>query len=421
MFPAASRSRLLPMSLPFRYFGAALVFQVAAWGVLLANAGELLVFSGGLGPVFAALHLVTLGALAMAAIGASLQLLPVATRQPVRALGAVRLTWWLLVPGIAAFAAAAAAWRPDLMGPGAMAVVAALCIYGVLLFRNLRAARGMRVVVLHGWAALGCLAALAASALALVARYEHGIALDYAAFRTAHLVLATYGFMGLLAIGLSGFLLPMLALASPPPQRTALTVLVIAVAALALAALGHGTAGALAGFAAAVAHVLSMERALRRRFRGPLGAGFPLIRMSWALLVASLVLALLMSTGHAPARSDLLFGVLLVPGWLLTFVLGVLQRIMPFLGSVHASTSARGTPLISAMTPLGLLQAHGVLHVFALAALVLGIVLQRPSLLVAGAAAGLAGALVFAAFFVHVVMKVRSHGNAYPPSQPAPA
>ena len=187
MFANVSRSRLLPMSLPFRYFGAAAAFQLGAWALLLFFPTELVNFEIGLGPAFAALHLLTLGVLAMSAIGARLQLLPVATRQPVRALWAVKLVWWSLVPGVIAFAAAAGAYRPDLMGLGAVAVVFALLVYSVLLFRNLWAAKGMRVVVMHGWAALACLAGLAATGLALVARYEHGIALDHAAFRSARL------------------------------------------------------------------------------------------------------------------------------------------------------------------------------------------------------------------------------------------
>ena len=421
MFPAVSRSRLLPMSLPFRYFGAAVAFQVAAWAFLFAFPRDFLSFEGGLGPTFAALHLATLGVLAMVAIGASLQLLPVATRQPVRAQWAVKLVWWLLVPGAAAFAAAAAAYRPRLMGVGAAAVVLAFVLYGVLLFKNLREARGMRVVVLHGWAALACLAALAATALALVARYEHGLALDHAAFRNAHLVLATYGFMGLLAIGLSSFLLPMLALAPSPAPRVALSALACAVIAIVLSVLGWSVAGALVGLAAAGTHVVSMERSLRARMRGSLGMGFLLIRASWAFLLASLLLAFLMATGLGFAKAPLVFGVLLVPGWLLTFLLGVMQRIVPFLGSVHASTAARGTPLISAMTPARLLVAHGALHAIALSTLLLSILFDSNWLVWCGAATGLAGALLYAAFFVHVLMKVRNHGNTYPPSQPAPA
>jgi hypothetical protein len=416
MFGNVSRSRLLPMSLPFRYFGAAAAFQLAAWGVLFVFADELASFEGGLGPVFAALHLVTLGVLAMTAIGATLQLLPVATRQPVRALWAVKLVWWTLVPGILAFTAAAGSYRAELIGPGAVLVVFALVVYAVLLFKNLREAKGMRMVVLHGWAALACLLALAATGLALVARYEHGLALDHVAFRNAHLVLAVYGFMGLLAVGLSSFLLPMLALAPPPAQRISTMVLSSALVGIVLAAFGFTQVGALFGLAAAIAHVASMERSLRARLRQPLGPGFLLIRVSWACLVASLALAALGFPGGV-----LLFGLALIPGWLLTLLLGVMQRILPFLASVHASSAARGTPLISAMTPARLLAAHSALHLLALVTLLVAVSFKQEILLQAGAAAGFAAAAVFAAFYAFVLVRVRTHGNAYPPSQPAPA
>jgi hypothetical protein len=345
----------------------------------------------------------------MSAIGATLQLLPVATRQPVRALWAVKLLWAGLVPGIVVFAAGAALYRPQLMGPGAVAVVLALLVYSILLARNLLGARGMRVVVAYGWAALACLAGLALTGIAIVARYEHGFALDHVAFRHAHVVLAAYGFMGLLALGLSSFLLPMLAVAPPPPARSSYAVL-----GLALLAIVMGSA--LVGLAAAIAHVYLMERSLRARLRPALGPAFVLVRVSWACLVASLALAALGFPG-----GTLLFGILLVPGWLLTFLLGVLQRIVPFLASVHASTTARGTPLISAMTPGRLLAAHRFLHLAAIAGLAAAAVFRQPLLAAIAAAAGFAGAALFAAFYVFVLLKVRSHGNAYPPSQPAPA
>ena len=413
MFANVSRSRLLPMSLPFRFFGAAVAFQMAAWGLLLVHSKELNAFDGGLGPVFGALHLVTLGVLAMTAIGATLQLLPVATRQPVRALWAVKLLWWILVPAILVFAAGAASYRPHLMGPGAIAAVLAFALYGALLYKNLRQARGMRVIVLHGWAALACLAVLVATGLVLVARYEHGFALDHAAFRNAHLALAAYGFMGLLAVGLSIFLLPMLAVAPPPSQRASLAVLAVAVRAIVVALFGWTTMAALLGLAAASAHVVCMERSLRARLRPPLGPSFLLMRASWLCLLASLALAALGFPG-----GSMVFGIVLIPGWLLTFLLGVMQRIVPFLASVHGST---GAPLISALTPARLLRVHAGLHLAALPALLLAVLLNRQGLAQIGAAAGFAAAAAFAAFYVYVLVKVRTHGNAYPPSQPAPA
>jgi hypothetical protein len=419
MFGNVSRSRLLPMSLPFRYFGAAVAFHVLAWALLVAFSKDFPAFEPGLGPVFGALHLLTLGVLAMTAIGATLQLLPVATRQPVRALWAVKLVWWLLVPGTLVFALGAALYRPQAMALGAMAVVFALLIYGVLLMRNLAGARGMKVVVAHGWAALACLLGLAATGLAVVGRYEHGWALDHAALRSAHLILASFGFMGLLSFGLSTFLLPMLAVAPPPAATTTKWVLVVASVAILIGSLGFVLPAALLGLAAAAAHVTMMERSLRARLRPPLGASFLLVRVSWACLLGSLALAVLMALDLAPARAPLLFGLLLVPGWLLTFLLGVLQRIVPFLASVHASSSTRGTPVISALTPVRLLASHRMLHLLALSLLLASAVTGGPWLALAGAAAGLAGAVAFAAFFAFVLMKV--HHGIQPPHQPATA
>ena len=405
MFANVARSRLLPMSVPFRYFGAAVAFHVLAWAALLAGAREVASFPGGLGLPFAALHLATLGVLAMAAIGATLQLLPVATRQPLRSVGAAKLVWWLFAPGVLVFAGGAALYAPRAMAPGAALAVAALALYGWLLGRNLWSARGMPVVVAHGWAALAALAGLAVTGLALVARYEHGLALDHSAFRGAHLVLAAYGFMGLLALGLSQFLLPMLAIARPPTPRSAYAALGTALFAILLALGGYVAAAALAGLVAAVIHIVSLERSLRARLRPALGPAFQLVRASWALLLAGLALAAAMALGWAPPRAGVLFIVLLVPGWLLTFLLGVLQRIVPFLASVHAGSRA---PLASALSPQAPLAAHRVLHFAALAGLLAGVALDASWLVQAAAAAGLAGALAFTAFFAGVLSRLKS-------------
>jgi hypothetical protein len=396
---------------PFRYFGAAAAFQVLAWAALLAGARDVASFPGGLGLPFAALHLATLGVLAMAAIGATLQLLPVATRQPVRSVGAAKLVWWLFTPGVLVLAGGAAAYAPRAMAPGAALAVAALALYGWLLGRNLWGARGMPVVVAHGWAALAALAGLAVTGLALVARYEHGLALDHSALRGAHLVLAAYGFMGLLALGLSQFLLPMLAIARPPAPRSAYAALGAALCAILLALGGHVGVAALAGLVAAAIHVVSLERSLRARLRPALGTAFSLVRVSWACLAASLALAAAIELGWAPPRAGVAFVVLLVPGWLLTFLFAVLQRIVPFLASVHGG---HGAPLASALSPQGPLAAHRVLHLAALAGLLAAVALDLPWLAQAAAAAGLAGALAFSAFFAGVLLRLRSARGVVP-------
>jgi hypothetical protein len=154
---------------PLRFFVAASLFHLAAWVVLLLTAPAWPGWRGGLGWPLAALHLVTLGTLVCAAIGASLQLLPVATRQPVRWPRLPGLLAWVYVPGVVVLVAGMGLSRPGWLAAGAALVIGALLPFALLLALNLRAARGMAGVVLHGWGAQAALALLLASAAALVA------------------------------------------------------------------------------------------------------------------------------------------------------------------------------------------------------------------------------------------------------------
>ena len=60
--------------------------------------------------------------------------------------------------------------------------------------------------------------------------------------------------------------------------------------------------------------------------RRELGRSFRLVRIAWALLVASLVAALAVALDVPFPGGATLFGLLVVAGWLLTFLLGILQR-----------------------------------------------------------------------------------------------
>ena len=108
--------RLLPASIPFRYFGAAAAYHVLAWAALFASASDVPRFAGGLGWPLAALHLVTLGVLVMTAIGASMQLLPVATRQSLHSSRTAIAIWWLYTPGVAATSLGMGLGRPLFLG-----------------------------------------------------------------------------------------------------------------------------------------------------------------------------------------------------------------------------------------------------------------------------------------------------------------
>lgn len=420
-FLAGAGGRLLPASVPLRWFGAALVFHALAWVALAAGASQWRDWRGGLGWPLAALHLITLGTLVASAVGASLQLLPVATRQPVRwpRLGA--LLWWAFVPGVAALALGMGLPRPGWIAIGASLVIAVLAIWGLLLAFNLRGARGMPSVVLHGWGAVTALAVVLGSAGALAALWNgHATpALGRDALRALHGPAGVLGVMGLLLLGLSTILLPMFALAGVPEERAqrhaglaALVALALLVAAPLLPATTAPRAAALVAAAAALTlHVKLMQQVLRSGLRSHLGRSTRLLRCAWVAAALALTGAAigLARDGAADDPWAAIAVVLAVVGWLLGSLWAILQRILPFLASMHAARGgARGRPptpsSLSLEAPLVL---HEVAHAMALALLVCAVATRAPAWLLAACACGLAGALAWLVYFGVLLLRLR--------------
>ena len=418
-FLAGAGSRLLAPSIPFRFFGAAVAFHVVAWIALLAGADDVPRFAGGLGWPLAALHLVTLGVLAMTAMGASLQLLPVATRLAVSNGRWPAAIWWLYTPGVALTAFGMGTGNATVLAGGALAVTAALGAFALLLARNLLGAKGMPIVVAHGWAALGSLAVVIVTALSLAGTYLGTPIIDRASALAPHVAFAAYGFMGMLALGLSYILVPMFALSAAPDERPAWASFAFAVLALLLAgAAATGVAPRVldtlavgAGLAAVGLHLRLMTAALETGMRRHLGSSFALVRIAWALLVGSLVLALAVVHDAPHEGMATLFGLVLIGGWLLTFLLGILQRIVPFLASMHAGQVQTGgkrfPPTPSALTAARPLAIHFVCHLAALALVAFAVAAGSPLAVRAGALAGTVGALGFGAFFVIAMRRMR--------------
>ncbi len=404
-FLGGAKSRLLPASVPFRFFGAAVAFQALAWVCVIVGAPDLPGFAGGLGWPLAALHAVTLGVLTTTAVGASLQLLPVATRQPVNATGAPAALWWLLVPGIAVLLAGMALADPPVLAVGAAAVVLALVAYGALLAHNLARGRGMAVVMAHGWGAMIGLAVLLGSGVSLVLGWLGAPSLARSASLGLHIAFAAYGFMGLLALGFSYILVPMFSVGDSPGDRPAFASLGLAALALALAAIGAfdgaGAAARIGAGAAGVAalglHVELMRRSIRSGLRRDLGQAFVLVRCGWAGLGASLVAAAVVwpeGPGDSwPGARAFLVSLLVLS--LLAFLLGMLARIVPFLASMHAPAGRRGPPTPSKLTAARP-QAVGTICHLAASALLLVAVTVDSAWLVRGA--GLVGVVGAAAW-----------------------
>ncbi len=423
-FLSGATGRLLPASVPFRYFGAAIVFHLGAWLVVLLTAADWPDWRGGLGWPLAALHLVTLGTLAASAIGVSLQLLPVATKQPVRGPGVLGAIWWLFVPGVVVLVLGMGLARPLWLATGAAAVIAVLLVFAAMLALNLRAGRSMVGIVLHGFGALLALLLVLASAVALVALWIGQPLYDHTAALSLHVVAGVFGFMGLLALGLAFVLLPMFTLGRVPADRRQIESGVLALAAVALAAVAAlwpaqglllRTLALALGIAAVALHLYLMRGIFTTAMRRDLGTSGRLMKAGWA----GLALALLAAAAALPAEAGSvwarLFGLVAVAGWLLTFLLGILQRILPFLASMHAGQRLKRGPTPSALTSEAPLRWHAGAHAVALALLAVGLAWPSPVLIRLAGVAGTAGALAFLFFYAVLLQRLTRALSQAPP------
>jgi hypothetical protein len=413
-FLGGAKSRLLPFSIPFRYFGGAVAFHLAFWLGIVWTAETIPNFVAGPGRALAMLHVLTLGVFAATAFGAAFQLLPVATRQPLAAEWPARLAAWLLLPGTALFAAGIAeTWPAAAIAGGALAACGVLLAAGLLAL-SLARARGMPGVVAHGWAAVASLAALATLGLVLAVDQHAGFLTGRASLAGAHVILAVFGFMGMLVLGFSFILVPMFALAPAPTPRATIESFGVAAAALVVGAAGAllgapvmTALGAALGLLAALLHLLLMARAMEKRMRKRLGPSFVLVRAGWASLPLALALGALVALDLWPWRGPALFGAVALLGWLLSFLLGMLQRIVPFLASMHAAGAGRAPPLVSALVHERPLAIHRWCHAAAVIGVVAGIAGDWTLLVRVSGAVGAVGAAAFAWFFVAVVLRAR--------------
>lgn len=414
-FLGTAKSRLLPASVPFRFFVAAALLHIALWIALVSASADFMHFRGGVGPTLAAVHLLTLGVLTMTAIGAAVQLLPVATARPLAAVWPVKAVFWLTVPG--ALVLIAGMYRGDAL---AMIVGAAMATLGLLLFAglladNLRRAASLPIVAGYGWAAFLALVLLIALGLALSIDDRIGFLSDHPAVALAHMILGGFGFMGLLAFGFSHVLVPMFALSRAPEPRPARIAFAVACAAVGLGSIGAllGSVPVLdaacgVGLIAAALHVWLMQRVLARGMRKRLGVSFVLVRISWGFALLAPLVGLAALHGLAGPGGPALFGLTALGGWLMTFLFAILQRIAPFLASMHVTRSSGGPPLLSELGASWPLAIHAGCHLSAIAGLAAAIVLDHAGVAAVAAVVGLCGAIAFAGFLAGILKNLVS-------------
>lgn len=414
-----AHQRLLPESIPLRFFGTAVLAHALAWIGVVLVAEDVAAHTGGPGPVAAAFHLLTVGVLLTSAMGASLQMLPVALGRAAPGTGWCHAVYVSLVVGGLALVAGFASFRLEVIAAGAAALALSLGLYLTAVASVLKGAAGLRLVRIHVWAALACLGLGVGVALLLAIDYRVSLLPDHRSAAMIHMTLVAYGFLGLLALGLSQILIPMFAIAEPAAGR-----LPAAALALALVGLTAGVAGLMMGMPALVvaaaafgllavaAHGASTERMLAARMRRRLGGEFQLIRLSWLMLAAALLMAAGLALDLLPASAPPLFGFLTLFGWLLGLVIGVQQRILPFLGSMHV-LRAGGRPVApTKLVNEHCLRIHRWCHVAALALVGAGILFTAPAVIRLGGAAGAVGAGAYGLFAITVFQRTRTHLGA---------
>jgi len=415
-FLAGAQSRLLPVSVPFRFFVAGALFHLTSWILIALNADAVINFTGGLGVGLAAIHAVTLGVLVMSAIGASLQLLPVATRRTAQAIWPTWIITVLVMGGVPVLVWGMAVHDVLVALWGGAAVGVGLAVYAVLIGANLFHAKGLKTVVAFCWAALVALGTLVVLGLLLVLDFDLGVLNDHATLAGVHFVVAVFGFMGLLAFGFSFILIPMFTLSRGMPTWRGSLTLGVSLLAIGLACLGLVYAikpvvyaAFASGLAASLLYLWTMLEMLKSGMRKRLGIPFTLIRLSWALLPLSLLVGVLALGGWIESRGWTLFGFMLLAGWLLTFLLGILLRIAPFLASMHSAVGEGRPARLSSLTPEWPQKILAVCHPSALILVGGGIVSVQMVPVQVGALIGVLGALAMLTYILNVIRRLVAH------------
>ncbi len=438
-FISGAADRLLPPSIPYRFFATAIVLHMFGWLALALGGGDsLLHFQGGMGATLAGLHLFTLGVLVMTVAGAAFQLLPVATRQSLGPPWVCVLTWALLAPGVVILAAGMA-WGSTwaLMGGGSL-VLSGLGLFAALVGRTLLNVSDLPSVTRHVWIALGALGLVVVLGMLLVVDTFQGFLPQRQTLAVAHMILGGYGVMGNLILGFSYILVPLFVLAAPVPDNKAKYVALLTGSGLVAAVAGvlfDGPllilAGGAAGVAGLILHLLVMRAVLAGRMRKKLEPFFRMIFLAWGIAPLGILVGMGVvlgnlwgrgSTGEgAPASLSFglfflpLWGWLLLVGWLLSFVMAVLQRIMPFLASMHSGARGGKPVLLSRLIAPLPLTLHAICHGGALLLVAVGMLAQEALAVSLGCWIGGAGSIAFAAFAIELTRRYRAHERAQTP------
>ena len=386
--PGLSFSQAPPILVPFRFFLSAPLFGLLA-AVLALWYGSSLMDSRWQPSVLALTHLMTLGFLGMAMVGAMMQMLPVVAGSPVsHPVGVARAVHVLLLPGVLLLAGGfllGAHWPMRiamfLLGSGFTVFVAAVGLSLKRASSDNPTVAGMRFAV-------GALVVTAALGLTLASNYGWDWWLiERVRLTNLHLTWGLLGWVGLLVVGVSYQVVPMFQLTPSYPKLLtrwltmalfALLLLLSAVYMLPeraqeLAMLAVGLAAAI-GFTVYAFVTLRLQLQRRRKQSD-------VTLLFWRFGMVSLLLALaLCIAGQVIPALDKVQGdnfalaFLFVAGFAASVVNGMLYKIVPFLIWFHLQSLLMGVarvPNMKLIMPEARMRRQMWLHFASVTALVL--------------------------------------------------
>lgn len=338
-----------PFAAPLRFFLSGPLFAAAA-GLLLLVEGEGIFASRWMPGALAATHLITIGFMLQIMLGALIQILPVVAganlAQPLRV---ARIVHVGLVAGVLALAGGFLLGRPALLltAAGVLGTTAAsfLAAAGTALFRvpsTSPTIRGLKLALV-GLAGVVGLGALLALALA------NGWSLPLPALTDLHAGWGLGAWAGILLAAIAYIVVPMFQLTPGYPASSgwrfpSLVIALLASWSLALAA-GIGWLAQICQLAVALLGASFAAQTLRlqgQRRRARADATY----RYWQFGLAAVVLALAMLSTAAlrPGIAEAaawtpVFGILLLVGGFMSFIIGMLYKIVPFLGWTHLQNS----------------------------------------------------------------------------------
>ncbi len=371
-----------PISVPFRFFLTAPVFALLAAAVGLWD-GESL-FALRWSPVtLAAVHLLTLGFMTMVMIGAMIQLLPVLAGAPVPKPGIVAsIVHLALSIGTVMFAGGLLLAQPLLLKIAVAMLGLGLTVFLVVILSIFSRVRNPTASVFAMGLATGALCITVLLGVTLGASRAWGIALPSLSMRDLHPAWGLVGWTGLLVAGVAYQIVPMFQMTPSYPRwlMRGFAAAIVVVLALWSIAKWEGEQqawlwlsliclGLLAGgYILFVGITLSLQRKRRRRLPD-VTLEFWRVGMVCAGLAALLWVSQKFSI-LSFQQSDVLLGVLAIIGAAMSFISGMLCKIVPFLTWFHLQArigAGAALPNVKAMLPEKAQRMQLRLHLMALA------------------------------------------------------